>query len=276
MNTQKLYLNDSYLYSAQATILSYQPSSTINDNTTTGSIILNATCFYPQGGGQPSDEGTITVLRESHEGASNDELIFIVKKVMLNENSEIVHIGEAPVEFWDFLLKKVASNILVQLQVNQQLRMASMRLHTAGHMLDVALSNLGFGPEQLIGVKGCHFSDSPYVEFLQIGDESTSLTAEDLASLPSRLTTELRNLVTQDLATEIVDIAKEHVFDLCASDVKGMNFDKYPDMIRMVKVCGKFIPCGGTHTRSSGEIGMSIEVTKIKKKKNIYRISYSI
>lgn len=46
-------------------------------------------------------------------------------------------------------------------------------------------------------------------------------------------------------------------------------------IIRVVKVAGCYCPCGGTHVRSSSEIG-SIKITKVKVKSGNTRVGYSI
>ena len=51
-------------------------------------------------------------------------------------------------------------------------------------------------------------------------------------------------------------------------DMKG-----YPENLRMVSIAGLYIPCSGTHVKSSGEIG-AVEITKAKKKKNTLKVSY--
>jgi len=51
--TRKLYLEDAYLRSCTGTIIR-------REETEDGEIlVLDASCFYPEGGGQPCDTGTI-------------------------------------------------------------------------------------------------------------------------------------------------------------------------------------------------------------------------
>ena len=49
METELLYLNDSYMRECDSVVL----------KTSEDGIVLNRTIFYPEGGGQPSDTGTI-------------------------------------------------------------------------------------------------------------------------------------------------------------------------------------------------------------------------
>jgi Ser-tRNA(Ala) deacylase AlaX len=146
---------------------------------------------------------------------------------------------------------------------------------TAGHVLDVGMRNIGITSDRLLGTKGYHFLDGPYVEY-QLQPKQAELTAEELSTLPALLTTELRRLVQLDIPTLIEDIARESVAEHCKDDVLGIDLSSYPDVVRMVNVCNMYIPCGGTHIQSSREIGEEVLVTKIKKKKNAYKVSYTV
>ena len=63
MNTEKLYYEDSHLMQFEAEVLSCVPQGGAFQ------IVLDQTAFYPEGGGQPSDQGTlngvpVTYVRE--------------------------------------------------------------------------------------------------------------------------------------------------------------------------------------------------------------------
>ena len=52
--TEKIYYDDSYLSEFYATVLGVE-----NTDNNTAAIILNATAFFPEGGGQSADTGYI-------------------------------------------------------------------------------------------------------------------------------------------------------------------------------------------------------------------------
>src|SRR4051794_10927423 len=54
MNTDQLYLTDTYLFESEAVVASR------GEDERGEYIILDRTVFYPQGGAQPSDTGTLT------------------------------------------------------------------------------------------------------------------------------------------------------------------------------------------------------------------------
>ena len=78
MKTILLYLEDTYLFQETANIV----ESGKNENGKY--IILDKTIFYPQGGGQPTDTGTI----------QNENAQFDVSMVRMDENGIVYHYGE--------------------------------------------------------------------------------------------------------------------------------------------------------------------------------------
>lgn len=75
MPTKRLYQNDSYLRSFSATVLSCEPAKNGWE------IMLDQTAFYPEGGGQPADHGTL-----------GDAQVLDVK----NRGEEILHLTDTP------------------------------------------------------------------------------------------------------------------------------------------------------------------------------------
>lgn len=77
MSTQRLYYQDSHLREFSARVLSCEPGKHGYD------VILDRTAFYPEGGGQPGDRGTLggVAVTDTHELAG-----------------EVVHYCDAPLE----------------------------------------------------------------------------------------------------------------------------------------------------------------------------------
>lgn len=246
-NTERLYLSDTYLFSASTSIVSV----TALENNKYGShaIILLSTIFHPQGGGQPSDEGTI--INE------NGNIIFNVKFTQ-SVGNVIEHIGT-----YQDMSKQLQIGDTVQLQVNPILRRLHARLHSAGHMIDISMHKLGYF-ERLKATKGYHFVDNPYVEF------EGNLTDHEILKMPQELNEILKEVISNSIPTEIVHLDKQTAGTVCKCDTTN-----YPETVRVVYIGGMPCPCGGTHITNTNEVG-NITVTKIKKKKNIIKISYEI
>ena len=69
--TERLYEADAYRAEADAVILAVQPSEE------GGRIALDRTVFYPEGGGQPADRGTLT-LPDGARLAGHQTDVFVI------------------------------------------------------------------------------------------------------------------------------------------------------------------------------------------------------
>jgi Ser-tRNA(Ala) deacylase AlaX len=113
--------------------------------------------------------------------------------------------------------------------------------------------------------------DSPYVEYKEAND--TSLSVAELNTLPAQLTVHMTAILGENIETSIHMMNKAEAGLVC----NGMDLTTYPEYMRVVKVGDIFIPCGGTHINSTSEIGLdSWTIHKIKKKKKMLRVGYSI
>ncbi len=138
-NTHLSYFVDMFLLEQKAVVLAvenYQDGRLV--------LILDRTIFYPQGGGQPYDTGVI----------GNDVAEFNVEEVR-NFDGRVFHIGK-------FLKGSFNSGDEVICRVDRERRLLNSIYHSAGHLIDVALENLGYILEPS---KGHHFPDGAYDEY---------------------------------------------------------------------------------------------------------------
>jgi Ser-tRNA(Ala) deacylase AlaX len=130
--TIPLYLSNAYLKEAEATIL-----DVIKENDGKWKIVLDQTIFYPRGGGQSTDQGTL--FTDGWKGK--------VSQALLKED-KIVHDVESD--------PPPAVGTLVKMSLDWKRRTLHMRLHSAGHVVDFALYLLGYCPKPLMPLKGDH------------------------------------------------------------------------------------------------------------------------
>lgn len=104
---KRLYWNDTYLMKHQAKI------TEIGEDEDGHYLRLNETIFHPQGGGQPSDEGTINSIK-------------VVKLKDLRAINEINHYVEN--------IQSFTVNEMVTLEIDCEKRLQYAALHTAGHI----------------------------------------------------------------------------------------------------------------------------------------------
>ncbi|PCJ82788.1 MAG: hypothetical protein COA57_12935, partial [Flavobacteriales bacterium] len=167
------------------------------------------------------------------------------------------HIGQ-------FTKGNFEANETVNLFINKERRLLHCRLHTAGHLVDVAMVNIGL---EFQPTKGYHFADSPYVEY------DGNIPAEERPQIIEKLDAELGKLTTEN--TEVsakVYLQKEELYDIC-SFVPDYIPEGKP--IRVVNVAHYNCLCGGTHVKNISEI-KTVSIKKIKVKGGKTRVSYTI
>lgn len=142
MATEKLYDQDAHQAQFQATVLSCRPGKHGYD------VVLDRTCFYPEGGGQPGDTGVLSSVRvtDTHEAGG-----------------EIVHYCEAP----------LSEGQTVEGTIDYDRRFEFMQLHTGEHILSGVIHRR-FGYENV----GFHMG----ADFVTI-DLSGMLTPEQVQSV---------------------------------------------------------------------------------------------
>ena len=143
--TVALYQTDTYLLTSDAIVLAVEPL----DGGEGWAVVLDQTVFHPQGGGQPADVGTL----EGESGAP-----FAVSMVKKGKTGVVRHEGASPT------LPPFAAGSRVRCAVNGQARLLNARVHSAGHLIDVAMTNSGMA-SRLRPTKGYHFTPGSYVEY---------------------------------------------------------------------------------------------------------------
>jgi Ser-tRNA(Ala) deacylase AlaX len=240
MTTKALYLENTYLFQSVARI------KAIESDAAGIAVILDQTIFYPQGGGQPADTGTIS----SRQGD------FQVTKVLCRPDGTIAHYGL-------FSKGEFAFSDDVSLAIDKNRRMLNARNHTAGHLLTFAVEK---EYPYLIGLKGYHFPDGPYVEF------AGSLAEEEKAHLPNIATKAVIGIIERKLPVDVRLVTPEELAKLCKNILPNMPKDK---PIRAMIVDGAALGCGGTHLKNTEEVG-TFSVRKAKQEKGVVKISYTL
>lgn len=235
------YLEYGSLLQDNATI---QKIGTSDDDKTY--IILDQTIFYPQGGGQPFDQGTI----------KNETRTFNVQEVRFKDGI-VYHYGT-------FENEPCTVGQKVDLNIDESRRLLNSRNHSAGHLIDLSLNNLG---QLMKPTKGYHFPQGAYVEYAEILDNDTR------QQLIKPLETELNNIVQAALPIEIRMVNKNELEKISSFIPDNLPINK-PTRVMIVQGYSA-IPCGGTHVANTKDIGR-ITIDKIKNKKGNLRISYSI
>ncbi|MDA0302975.1 MAG: alanine--tRNA ligase [Bacteroidetes bacterium] len=188
-------------------------------------VVLDQTPFYPEGGGQVGDSGTLT----SNEGKSIQ--VFDTKK----ENNLIVHfVNELP----------TAMDGAFRAQVKTATRLDTQRNHTATHLLHEALREvLGTHVEQkgsLVKAQALRFDFSHF----------SKVTEDELQ--------EIESLVNQRIQSNFA-LSEHRDLPLEEAKKRGamMLFgEKYGEHVRMIEFGNSRELCGGTHASATGALGL--------------------
>ena len=185
-------------------------------------IVLNNTPFYPEGGGQVGDKGTLVSPNESIE-------IVDTKK----ENNLILH-----------LAKKLPENINASFvaKVNTDLRSLSARNHSATHLMHFALRTiLGTHVEQkgsLVNPNYLRFDFSHFAKMtdFELQQVERFVNARIQEQLPL---VERRSIPIQQALEE---------------GAMALFGEKYGDEVRAIKFGESMELCGGIHVKNTAEI----------------------
>ena len=229
--TELVFRDDPYLAACEARIVAVAEG---------GGLVLDRTVFYAAGGGQPGDAGVIEL----------DDGIFlpVANAVYGADRASIVHQLAQPLDVSTLVGRTVTAHL------DWARRYAHMRIHTALHLLSVAL---------------------PYpVTGGQIGAEEGRLDFDipDGGLEREEITERLNALAAADHAVTTEWITDE---ELIANPGLVKTMAVKPPMgsgrVRLVRIGDIDLqPCGGTHVASTAEIG-AVAVTKIEKKGRLNR-----
>lgn len=211
--TERLYYKDSHLIEFEARVV--DQSERVSGWT---AITLDRTAFYPTGGGQPSDTGTIGTAR--------------VVECIDDEDNGVLHViqGRAP-----------EIGATVKGRVDWTRRLDHMQQHTGQHILSQALVTLFNAPTRSFRVleESCEIDVA-----LQHPTTDIIERAVELAN----------NVIWEDRAITISEVTAEEAADLPlrkeparAGDLRVIEIEGFD-----------LTPCGGTHAYRTGEVGIIV------------------
>lgn len=215
--TELLFLDDSYARSCAATVV---------EVTDTGQIICDSTVFYPTGGGQPHDLGSLT----------NGNTTWAVSQVS-KRGPDVLHtlaeVGAVP---------QVGDTL--EMQIDWERRYRLMRTHTAMHVLCGVIFH-EFGA---LVTGGNMAIDKARMDF-----ELEDLNAERVAHIESMANA----AISKGLHVHWRSIPREEAFEI--PDLIRTRINLLPDFItevRVVEIEGLDTQAdGGTHVRNTAEVG---------------------
>ena len=227
MQTEKLYYQDPYRQEFAATVLGKAALASGRF-----AVILDRTAFYPEGGGQPCDTGTLNGLPVS---------------AVQTKDGEIIHTVDGD-----------PGNGPVVGKIDWQRRFDHMQQHTGEHIL----SGVFLAKYQAENV-GFHLSAAT----VQIDVTLPALSAEQAREVEDAANA----VIFANRPIEAKFVETDELSTYALRKAPGAEFEQ----IRLVSVADcDCCPCGGTHVRQSGEVGL-LKIRGWEKRKNNIRVEFA-
>jgi len=185
-------------------------------------IVLDNTPFYPEGGGQVGDKGTLVSANETID-------IIDTKK----ENNLILHFAKQ-------LPENVEANFVAK--VNTDLRTSTSKNHSATHLMHLALRDiLGTHVEQKGSLVNPNYLRFDFSHFSKVSEE-------ELKQVEASVNAQIE---AQSRLVEHRNIPIKEALDKGAMALFG---EKYGDTVRMIEFGDSKELCGGIHVKNTADI----------------------
>lgn len=224
--SERLYYNDAFLQSFAGVVSDVRELAT-SQGEALWQIALDRTAFYPDSGGQPSDIG---LIRATSPGG----VVIEVPVEAVEEDEE----GQV----WHLVRKPLSPGTHIEGSIDWERRFDHMQQHTGQHLLSaIFLREL----------------NAPTVSF-HLGAASSSI---DLAGTPlahhslERIERLVNEIVAEDRPVSVRYVSRSEAESMLASGALRKLPERSGD-IRLIEIAGiEHNACGGTHVRSTGQIG---------------------
>jgi len=222
----RLYYRDSFLTSFDAVVTDIRLVSRTGGEAL-WQVALDHSAFYPTSGGQPYDRGTLAAT--SRNGA--------VLEVPVDEVEE-----DESGEVWHFTAKPLAAGTPVHAVIDWGRRRDHMQQHSGQHLLSAIFSR----------------ELAAHTVSFHLGDETSTIDL-DTASIAhaslERIERLANQIIAEDRPLSVRTVARTEADAMLAAG----RLRKLPERegdIRLIEIEGIDLnACGGTHLRSTGQIG---------------------
>ncbi|MGA3011332.1 MAG: DHHA1 domain-containing protein [Terracidiphilus sp.] len=224
--SERLYYSDSFLTTFTAAVTGVRELAD-NDGKPIWQLALDRTAFYPTSGGQPFDKG-----RLGSSSSDGTALNIPVEQVEEDEQGEV----------WHFVHKPLAAGTIVEGQIDWERRFDHMQQHTGQHLLSAV-----FWRELQAPTISFHLGEN--TSTIDLASELlTNQSLERVERIVNEIIGEDRQVTTRDTPRSEAEAM------LAAGQLR-----KLPDRqgsIRVIDIADyDKNACGGTHVRSTGQIG---------------------
>ena len=226
--TERLYYTDSHLVEFEARVVAV---SETEDGR--AAVALDRTAFYPTGGGQPTDTGTLGAAR--------------VVECVDADGGGVLHVVEGEVP---------GAGALVRGRVDWARRLDHIQQHTGQHILSQAFVEL-YGAQTRsfrMAEDACEID----VELAEPSDEKVE-----------RAVARANEVIWEDRPVRVHRVTPEEAPRLPLRKDSAREGE-----LRVIEIEGfDFSPCGGTHARATGEVGL-VAARQWERAKGLVRVTF--
>lgn len=236
--TRRLYYEDPYARRAEAKVLEVGGEW----------VALDQTIFYPEGGGQPADQGVIRIDGEAFgvvEARASGDVVYH----RLDREAPAALKGES-----------------VKLELDWARRYQLMKAHSTTHLLNATLKQvLGFHVRQMGAQKGVDASRFDISHY-------QTISAAQVSEIEGRVNEAI--FAGAPISTEVMERGRAE--DRYGFFIYQGGFVPF-DNLRIVTVEGiDTEACAGTHLRDIGEASLFKMLGVSQIQNNVYRLRYSV
>jgi misacylated tRNA(Ala) deacylase len=215
--TEKLYLRDAYLREFDARVVRVSGNA----------VVLDRTAFYPEGGGQPNDKGTITINNSTYNVLGLEK-----------DGDDIVHILDKETG--------VGAGSTAEGKIDWAHRYACMRYHTALHTID--------GIIETVYKSGMITGGQIYPDRARMDIDMPDLNKEKVAEILDRTNSVARE--GHDVLIKEIGRADALAIPSLSRTEPGRRLLEKLESVRVVEIVGVDTQAdGGTHVKNTNEIG---------------------
>ncbi|MBQ6151285.1 MAG: alanyl-tRNA editing protein [Mogibacterium sp.] len=243
MSTKRIYQTDQYAAANEAAVTAVREKNGMDV------IACDASVFYPEGGGQPSDTGKVSII-------GSEQVFGITRAFDESLEGDVWHITDAPAGTF-------STGDKVKLTIDRELRFRNMQRHCGEHMLSGTMNTLFGGVN-----KGFHMGDE-YIT-IDIDLVGRMLTDEEL-DLAERTVNEA---IWADLPVTVTWF-DDYESSLALPVRKQVPHDGRVSVVTVGDLQDPYdcIACCGTHPARSSEVGL-LAIYKREPNKGMNRIYF--
>ena len=243
MSTKRIYQTDQYASSNEAVI------TAIREKNGMDVITCDTSVFYPEGGGQPSDTGTVSLV-------GSEQVFRITRAFDESLVGDVWHTTDAPAGTFN-------TGDRVRLSIDRDLRFRNMQRHCGEHMLSGTMDTLFGGVN-----KGFHMGDEYITIDIDLGGRM--LTDEEL-DLAERTVNEA---IWANLPVTVTWF-DDYESSLALPVRKQVPHDGRVSVVTVGDLSDPYdcIACCGTHPARSSEVGL-LAIYKREPNKGMNRIYF--